>query len=150
MAPEEEAGGPALRTFADRLNWLVDRAHPAGRGPYSNREIAALVAKVAGASVSGNTIWKLRNGQVTDPHMSIVAALARTFGVDPGFFFGDQDLPADQVELLTLIRDTGVTGAQLRAFATLNSEGREAVAALIEQTAWAEGRRPGPQRDGGA
>jgi hypothetical protein len=33
-------------TFADKVNWLIDHALPAGRGPYSNTGIAALIKKV--------------------------------------------------------------------------------------------------------
>jgi hypothetical protein len=33
---------PPLRTLADKVNWLVSAAHPAGRGPYGNAEVAAL------------------------------------------------------------------------------------------------------------
>jgi len=54
--PDEAAAGekstPVLRTLADKVNWLIDQAHPAGRGPYSNNEIAALITKTTGEEVS--------------------------------------------------------------------------------------------------
>ena len=47
--PGEAADGaestPVLRTLADKVNWLIDRAHPAGRGPYTNNEVADLIEK---------------------------------------------------------------------------------------------------------
>ena len=147
MPSEAEAGAerrPALRTLADKVNWLIERAHPAGRGPYSNAEVGTLIEKVTGEQFSHTTIWKLRNGQAANPQMRLIQALASTFGVPPAFFFDDYDeekagLLLDQVELLTLIRDSGVTSTQLRALAALTPEARQAVADLIEHTARREG-----------
>jgi transcriptional regulator with XRE-family HTH domain len=132
--------GEPLRTLADKVNWLIDRAHPAGRGPYSNMEVCALIERVTGEEFSHTTIWKLRNGQATNPQMRLIDALARTFGVPPAFFFpdyGDEQagLLREQVELLGLVRDTGVTGAQLRALLELSPEARQAVADLVQHTA---------------
>ena len=130
----DRPGHPPLRTLADRVNWLAERVHPPGRGPYPNYEIAALIDKVTGEKVSHNAIWKLRNGQGTNPTMRLISALAKVFGVPPGFFYGEQSLPDDQVELLALIRDSGITAAQLRAFAALTPDGRQAIADLIKET----------------
>ena len=41
--------------------------------------------------MSLTTVWKLRNGQAANPQTKLLAALARTFGVHPGFFFDDSD-----------------------------------------------------------
>ncbi len=133
------APGHPLRTLADKVNWLIDRAHPAGRGPYSNAEIAALVEKVTGEEFSHTTIWKLRNGQAANPQMRLLQALARTFGVPPAFFFDDYDeqqagLLGEQIELLALIRDSGITAADVRALAELSPAARQAVADLIAHT----------------
>jgi transcriptional regulator with XRE-family HTH domain len=139
-------GDPPPQTLADKVNWLIDNAHPAGRGPYSNAEVAALIEKVTGEQYSHTTIWKLRNGQATNPQMRLIEALARTFGVPPAFFFNGYDdeqagLLREQVELLALVRDAGVTGAQLRALLELSPGARQAVADLIEHTARNEARR---------
>ncbi len=40
---EGTAAEPALRTLADKVNWLIDRARPPGRGRYTNVELAALI-----------------------------------------------------------------------------------------------------------
>ena len=133
------ANRPALRTLADKVNWLIDQAHPAGRGPYSNTEVAALIEHATGERVSHTTIWKLRNGQAANPQMRLIEALARTFGVPPAFFFPDYDdthlgLLRDQVELLALIRDTSITAAQARAVLQLNPAALQAVTDLIEHT----------------
>jgi transcriptional regulator with XRE-family HTH domain len=141
---------PPLRTLADKVNWLIDRAHPAGRGPYSNAEVIALIEKVTGEQFSHTTIWKLRNGQAANPQMRLIEALACTFGVPPAFFFSDYDneqtgLLSEQVELLALVRDTGVTSAQLRALLELTPGARQAVADLIEHTARTEARTKPPE-----
>jgi transcriptional regulator with XRE-family HTH domain len=139
---------PVPRTLAEKVNWLIDRAHPAGRGPYSNAEIAALIEKVTGEEYSHTTVWKLRNGQAANPQMRLISALARTFGVPPAFFFDDYDrehagLLLEQVELLTLIRDAGITSAQVRALAELPPAARQAVVDLIAHTAHPQRPAPG-------
>ena len=142
--PDEAAAGekstPVPRTLADKVNWLIERAHPAGRGPYSNNEVAELIKGVTGEEVSYTTIWKLRNGQAKNPQMRLIEALAKTFGVPPAFFFDDYDgqqagLLQEQVELLALIRDAHINTAQLRTILSLSDEARQAVADLIEITA---------------
>jgi transcriptional regulator with XRE-family HTH domain len=135
----------APQTLADKVNWLIDNAHPAGRRPYSNAEVATLIEKVTGEQYSHTTIWKLRNGQAANPQMRLIEALARTFGVPPAFFFNDYDdeqagLLREQVELLALVRDAGVTSAQLRAMLELSPGARQAVADLIEHTGRIESR----------
>ena len=140
------------RTLAEKVNWLIDRAHPAGRGPYSNAEIVALIQKVTGEEFSHTTIWKLRNGQSTNPQMRLIEALAHTFGVPPGYFFGDfderqTDQLIEQAELLAIIRDAGITNIQLRMFGSLSDEGRQVIVELIKRTAQ-EVRREMPRGDG--
>jgi hypothetical protein len=68
--------------------------------------------------------------------MKLIAALARTFGVPPGFFFDDSGehqagLLHEQVELLALVRHARVSGIQLRMILELSPEAREAVIDLI-------------------
>src|ERR1700739_2218831 len=89
MADDAAAGqesAPAFLTLSDKVYCLIDRAHPAGRGPFSNNEVAALIKDVTGEEVSYTTIWKLRNGQAQNPQKRLIEALARTVGVPPAFF----------------------------------------------------------------
>ena len=55
MVPDDVAAGekspPVLRTLADKVNWLIGRAHPAGRGPFSNNEVADLIKKATGGQL---------------------------------------------------------------------------------------------------
>jgi ESX-1-secreted protein regulator len=136
--PDTPAEAP-LRTLADKVEWLVSHAHPAGRGPYSNAEITALIEKATGKQFSHTTIWKLRNGQAANPQMRLIEALARTFAVPPAFFFDDFDteqagLLREQAELLALIRETGITSAQLRTLLGLSPAALQAVTDLIKHT----------------
>ena len=134
------AGTTPLKTLADRVNWLLDKAHPAGRGRFSDAEVCFKIHAATGEQISTTTIWKLRTGKLTNPQLRVIEALARTFGVPAGFFLDDYDedklgLWREQVELLALIRDAGITAAEFRAFLGLDAEGRKAVAGLLERTA---------------
>jgi transcriptional regulator with XRE-family HTH domain len=146
------AGRPALRTLADKVNWLIEQAHPAGRGPLSNSEVCFLIHKVTGEEISVTTIWKLRNGQQKNPQLRVMQALATTFGVEPAFFFDDYDeeklgLLQDQVELLALVRDAGITSAEFRALLGMDAEARKTVAGLIQRAARTEAQAPGGDQD---
>ena len=70
----------------------------------------------------------------------------RTFGVPPSIFFGDYDeqqagLLQEQIEMLAMIRDAGITSVQLRAFVGMPPEAREAFVELIKYTARDEAER---------
>jgi transcriptional regulator with XRE-family HTH domain len=150
------AGRPALKTLADKVNWLIDQARPADRGPLSNADVCRMILKATGEELSVTTIWKLRNGQQTNPQMRVIQALATTFGVEPAFFFADYDegklgLVQEQVELLALVRDAGITSAEFRAILGMDAAGRRAIAGLIGRAARAEAQAggPGPGEDPG-
>jgi len=152
QAGQGGAGRPALRTLADKVNWLIEQAHPAGRGPLSNAEVCFLIHKVTGEEISVTTLWKLRNGQQKNPQLRVIQALATTFGVNPAFFFDDYDedklaLLQDQVELLALVRDAGITSAEFRALLGMDAEARETVAGLIQRAARTEAQAPGGEQD---
>jgi transcriptional regulator with XRE-family HTH domain len=93
--------------LADKLNHLIERVVPAGRGPYSSEEIA----QATGLSVS--YVRYLRSGARDNPTMQCVEALARFFGVPPAYFFDDDeaariDLQLDQLTLLAALRRDNV------------------------------------------
>ena len=153
--PDDATAGdnstPAPHTLADKVNWLIDRAHPAGRGPYSNNEVAALIKDATGEEISYTTIWKLRNGQAQNPQKRLIEALAKTFGVPPAFFFDDYDDQAgllhEQVELLALVRDARISSAQLRAILALSPQARQAIISLVEATTHDDARRQRSEPD---
>ena len=151
--PSEAADGaessPVLGTLADKVNWLIDRAHPAGRGPYTNNEVADLIENTTGEQISYTQIWKLRNGQAQNPQMRLIEAMAKTFGVPAAFFFPEFNekqagLLQEQVELLAMIRDAQVDTEQLRAILRLSPEARKVITDFITVTARDEARRRGP------
>jgi len=151
-AAQDAAGRRPLKTLADKVNWLIEQAHPAGRGPLSNSEACFLIHKVTGEEISVTTLWKLRNGQQKNPQLRVLQALATTFGVNPAFFFDDYDeeklrLLQDQVEMLALVRDAGITTAQFRTLLGLDDEGRKTVGDLIRRAARAEAGTPGGDQD---
>jgi transcriptional regulator with XRE-family HTH domain len=149
MPGEGARGGkstPPLRTLADMVNWLISTAHPAGRGSYGNAEVAALIRETTGEPVSHTTIWRLRNGQATNPQKRLIEAMARTFGVRPAFFFGSHDenladLVQGEAKMLAMIRDAGITAAQLRPLLALSPEARRLIIDFVTIVARDEARR---------
>jgi ESX-1-secreted protein regulator len=131
---------PALRTLADKVNWLISAARPADRAPYSNAEVAALIREATGEPVTGTAISKLRTGQAANPPQRLIAALAQFFGVLPDFFFdgyhGDQaGLTQEQAEMLALIRAARITPADFRVLLELSPEARQLLLGFITAAA---------------
>jgi transcriptional regulator with XRE-family HTH domain len=151
-AGQDGAGRQPLRTLADKVNWIIEQAHPAGRGPLSNAEVTFLIHTVTGDEISVTTLWKLRNGQQANPQLRVLQALATTFGVDPAFFFDDYDekklgLLRDQVELIALVRDAGITSAQFRMLLGMDDEGRKVFADMIRRVARTEAEAQGRDQE---
>jgi hypothetical protein len=68
----------------------------------------------------------------------VIGALARSFGVEPGFFFDDYDttklgLMQEQAELVALVRGADITAAEFRNLLELDAEGRQTTADLIRR-----------------
>ena len=135
------AATPALRTLADKLNWLISAARPAGRGPHSNAEVAALIRQATGEPVTGTAISTLRTGQAANPHQRLIAAMAQFFGVPQDFFFDsyhdDQamSLTREQAEMLALIRGAGITPAELRVLLGLSPQALQLLAGFVTAAA---------------
>lgn len=86
------AGDSAGRTIAEKLDFLIQNIHPQGRGPYSTREIEALIKQRAAEgepTVAHATISNIRSGKITNPGADSLRALASFFGVKVGYFFDD-------------------------------------------------------------
>ena len=145
------AATPALRTLADKVDWLISTARPAGRGPYSNAEVAALIRKATGEPVTGTAISKLRSGQAANPHQRLIGAMARFFGVPPDFFFegyaDDQamSLIQEQAEMLAIIRAADIPPAGLRVLLGLSPEALQLLVDFVSAAARDQARhRDGP------
>jgi transcriptional regulator with XRE-family HTH domain len=146
-APGSTATAP-LKTLADKVNWVLDTAHTAGCGRMPDAQVVFKIHEVTREKISATTIWKLRNGQQTNPQLRVIEALARTFGVPAGFFVEDYDedklgMQREQVELLALIRDSGMTAAEFKTLFGLYDEGRTLIAGLIRRTTGPAGQAPG-------
>jgi hypothetical protein len=140
-----KATRPPPRTLAGKVNWLISAAHPAGRGPYSNAEVAALIRKATGKPVTGTTIRKLRNEQAANPHKRLTGAMAQFSGVPPDFFFDGYDddqasLTQEQAEMLAIIRAAGITPAKLRVLLGLSLEARQLIPGFVTAAARDEAR----------
>jgi transcriptional regulator with XRE-family HTH domain len=136
-AAEGTIGDVAAPSLARKVDYLFRRVHPKGRGPFSCQEAAAGIEELTGEKVSHNTLWKLRTGKYDNPTKRVLEALAAFFGVAPSYFF-DDDVSRSvegQIELLAVLRDTGVHGAHLRSFLQLSAEAQQMVGELIESAA---------------
>jgi hypothetical protein len=121
---------PPLDTLAARLEFLFDRVRPTpgelGAGEetgrrYTTKEIANKINEAAGRDGTGVTIsaayvGEMRRGITTDPRTSHVQALARAFGVDPGFFVDDRVTRRvrEQIDMLNELRQMKVQQVALR------------------------------------
>lgn len=128
-------------TLAEKLDHLFATVHPAGRGPYSNEEVAAAIQDKGGPTISGTYIWLLRKGQRDNPTKKHLEALSDFFGVPPAYFF-DDDTAAQlgpQLDLLAALRDASVREIALRV-AELSPDSVDAIRGMIEQVRELEAR----------
>jgi transcriptional regulator with XRE-family HTH domain len=140
---ERTAAPSEVRTLAEKIEWLIRRATPAERAPFSNAEVAALIRQATGEAVSYGTVWEWRSGRTTNPSKRVMRAVAQTFGVTPGFFFEEDNEDQTSAELAALmreIRDSGIDHGQVRALLRLSESGRTAIAGVIEHTLQAEAK----------
>jgi transcriptional regulator with XRE-family HTH domain len=123
-------GSPSL---AEKLERLFQTVHPAGRPPLSNAEVAAALQRVGGPTVSATYLWQLRKGLRTNPTKAHLEALARFFGVSPGYFFDETPGSeiAVQLSLVAAVRDPGVREIAL-ASAGLSPASLDAIRGLVE------------------
>jgi transcriptional regulator with XRE-family HTH domain len=136
---------PASRTLAMKLNHLFDTVYPAGSGPYSNEEVAALIRDNGGPTISATYIWLLRKGQRDNPTLKHVEALASFFGVPQAYFFDDETAAKvdAELELLNVMKDLGVQKVAMRV-AGLSSKSIESISEIIERVRELEGLPQNP------
>ncbi|MFC5288037.1 helix-turn-helix domain-containing protein [Actinokineospora guangxiensis] len=115
--------------LAAKLNRLVDTVHPAGRGPYTNEEIAAAV-RADGGDLTHSAVSAWRRGTRDNPSFRHLAALAKFFGVPVAYFCDDAESARvdEQLDLVAAWRDAQVRAIAMRA-GELSEAGR---AALLE------------------
>lgn len=81
-------------SMAYRLRFLIDHVHPLNRGPYTVREIAEAVTKSGDETMVPIAVGQIRDildGELTDPHFTMVQALANFFKVKIDVFGDDEE-----------------------------------------------------------
>jgi|ERR1700691_3007752 transcriptional regulator with XRE-family HTH domain len=143
------AAGSRPRSLAEKIEWLIQHMWPAGQPyPKTNDVVAQAITAVSGEDMSSTNIWKLRTGRLSNPTLKTLTALATFFRVPIGYFGEDEESEsiADQVALLALMREKGVSRAALRSLADMSPGGRQMIADMIETVA----RRERRDSDGGS
>jgi transcriptional regulator with XRE-family HTH domain len=144
--PDALQGG----VIAERLNRLWDARQPEGR-PYTLREVADAVNKEAGHSlVSPQYLSVLRRGERSEPSFSILAALARFFGVTVDYFSAGEETAGhteEELRLLQALSDNDVRHLALCA-ADLNESDLATVIGIIQRFRIAEGLPEEPPQPG--
>ncbi|MGC3001428.1 hypothetical protein ACPF8X_24405 [Streptomyces sp. G35A] len=110
-----DAGVAPESSFAERLDHLC-RNDP--RGPFSNDQVAAMLAEANLPTASGTYIWQLRTGRRDNPTKNHIESFAKLFGVPVMYFFQDTTEQAVN-KLLAMLNGLkekqGVTPIQLHA-----------------------------------
>lgn len=128
-----------------RLDRLFKLSRPQGR-QWSNAEVAAEVKKDnPDLRVSGAYLSMLRTGKRTSPSTDLLVALAKFFGVNPSYFFDDEDGLGErvrrQLEQLEMLRQRGVVGIAQRAVG-LPQANLDLITAMLDQARRQQGLPP--------
>ncbi|MBC2878388.1 MULTISPECIES: helix-turn-helix domain-containing protein [Streptomyces] len=132
MGPPSGGGG-AGRSLSERIELLFTTVRRPDRTPYSNEEVARACRESTGESFSATYLWQLRTGRRDNPAKRHLEALAAFFRVPV----------AEEVALLSAMRDAGVRDVALRAV-NLSPDGLGTVKDLIEAIARREAERRRP------
>ena len=131
-------------TLAEKIDRLFATRHPAGRGPYTLREVAELVTERElqkprrgdgePVKISFSYLSQLRTGSKNNPSFRQLAALAEFFGVPTTYFTGSEP-QVDQIDaelaLTAAMRDRGIRDLVLRA-SHLTPAGLRALAGVLQ------------------
>ena len=147
MTEQDTSRGSVI---AERLNRLWDARQPEGR-PWTLREVADAVNTEAGYNlVSPQYLSVLRRGERTEPSFSILAALARFFGVSVEYFSDDEETARHseaELRLLQALSDVGVRHLALCA-ADLNADDVATITGIIHRFRVAQGLPEEPPQPG--
>jgi transcriptional regulator with XRE-family HTH domain len=136
VPPESVELGP--RSLGEKVEWLIQHMWPTDQPhPKTNNDVARAITAVTGEDVSGTSVWKLRTGRSANPTLKTLTALATFFKVPIGYFGEDEksESIADQVALLALMREEGISSVALRSLANLSVGGRQVISDMIETIA---------------
>ncbi|MEY9841740.1 Secondary metabolite protein [Streptacidiphilus sp. EB103A] len=129
------------RTFAELLDYLFKEVHPKGRGPYTYAEVSQGIKDTSGVTISASAIQQLRtasNGG--NPKMQTIRALAGFFGVNPGYFFDEEEAERQraEIQLVAAMRNQDVRRVALRANG-LSTSSLQMLNSVIDQARRLEG-----------
>lgn len=129
MTTSEEVGND----FARRLDYLFKRFTQSDGSEYSYEEVQNGTDK----AVTAAYIWRLRTGKATNPGYWVIKALSDFFGVNPNYFFQDEELAKTMVEkrtntnLAARFQESSVKDIALRA-SELDEAGRQTLLDMID------------------
>jgi len=79
--------GPENESFAEKLERLFDEK----KKPDGTRYTPGDILEATSGVVTRAYLWKLRNGQATNPGLKVIQSLADAFGVSPAYFFDEMN-----------------------------------------------------------
>ena len=98
-----DAGDWVPPSLSGRLQRLfATRANPATGRPWTLRQVAAAVSD-SGVTLSTTFLHQLRRGERDNPNYHQLTALARVFGVHPGYFL-DDEAAVDRLDAEAVLR----------------------------------------------
>src|SRR5690606_31168788 len=120
-------------SLAEKLDLLFRTVHPAGRGPYTNKEVAAAIRQ-RGGSISDVYIWQLRTGRRDNPTKEHLEWVADFFDVDPAYFFDRRQSEEIRRDLLTMEAMKNLKVRRVAArLGELNEDNLDVVSEIIER-----------------
>ncbi|MFI6686434.1 XRE family transcriptional regulator [Streptomyces sp. NPDC050485] len=134
-----------VQSLAERIDALFRTVRRPDHSPYSNEEVARACRESSGETFSATYLWQLRTGRRDNPTKRHLEALAAFFQVPVAYFFDDAESAriAEEVALLSAMRDAGVRDVALRAV-SLSPDGLGTVRDLIDAIARREADRRRP------
>jgi transcriptional regulator with XRE-family HTH domain len=94
-----------MRGVAGRLEHLFEVVrNPSTGEPYTNAEVARMTL----GDLSEEEVERIRTGDVSDPTVGQVVALASVFGVEPSYLLDKGELPLLDEELVDALRNEDV------------------------------------------
>ncbi len=129
MTTSKEVGND----FARRLDHLFKHITQSDGSEYSYEEVQNGTDK----AVTSAYIWRLRTGKATNPGYWIIKALSDFFGVDPNYFFQDEEQAREMAakrtsaNLADRLQESSVKDIALRA-SELDEAGRQTLLDMID------------------